>query len=155
VGEKPADQGRLMNAPDKHLGPAELTRLLQVEFPQSFATEGAMMIEEAVPMRARVRLPFHDRHLRPGGTIAGPAMFGLADCALYIAVLATIGWVPMAVTTNLTINFMSKPEPGDIVGDCRLLKLGKKLAVGEVYIHSAGRDDAVAHAVGTYSIPPR
>ena len=144
-----------MNAPDKHLGPAELTRLLQTEFPQSFAAEGAMMIEEAVPMRARVRLPFHDRHLRPGGTIAGPAMFGLADCALYIAVLATIGWVPMAVTTNLTINFMSKPEPGDIVGDCRLLKLGKKLAVGEVYIHSAGRDDAVAHAVGTYSIPPR
>ena len=144
-----------MNAPQRHLGPAELTRLLQTEFPQSFAAEGAMMIEEAVPMRARVRLPFHDRHLRPGGTIAGPAMFGLADCALYIAVLATIGWVPMAVTTNLTINFMSKPEPGDIVGDCRLLKLGKKLAVGEVYIHSAGRDDAVAHAVGTYSIPPR
>ena len=144
-----------MNAPQRHLGPAELTRLLQTEFPQSFAAEGAMMIEEAVPMRARVRLPFHDRHLRPGGTIAGPAMFGLADCALYIAVLATIGWVPMAVTTNLTINFMSKPAPGDIVGDCRLLKLGKKLAVGEVYIHSAGRDDAVAHAVGTYSIPPR
>ena len=144
-----------MNAPPKHLGPDELTRLLVREFPQSFAADGAMMIEEAVPMRERVRLPFHDRHLRPGGTIAGPAMFGLADCALYIAVLATIGWVPMAVTTNLTINFMSKPEPGDIVGDCRLLKLGKKLAVGEVYIHSAGRDDAGAHAVGTYSIPPR
>ncbi|MCC0003343.1 MAG: PaaI family thioesterase [Methylobacteriaceae bacterium] len=144
-----------MNAPPKHLGPDELTRLLVREFPQSFAADGAMMIEEAVPMRARVRLPFHDRHLRPGGTIAGPAMFGLADCALYIAVLATIGWVPMAVTTNLSINFMSRPQPGDIVGDCRLLKLGKKLAVGEVYIHSAGRDDAVAHAVGTYSIPPR
>ena len=144
-----------MNAPPKHLGPDELTRLLVKEFPQSFAADGAMMIEEAVPMRARVRLPFHDRHLRPGGTIAGPAMFGLADCALYIAVLATIGWVPMAVTTNLSINFMSRPQPGDIVGDCRLLKLGKKLAVGEVYIHSAGRDDAVAHAVGTYSIPPR
>ncbi|MCB1542034.1 MAG: PaaI family thioesterase [Rhodoblastus sp.] len=144
-----------MNAPPRHLGPDELTRLLVNEFPQSFAAEGAMMIEDAVPMRARVRLPFHDRHLRPGGTIAGPAMFGLADCALYIAVLATIGWVPMAVTTNLSINFMSKPQPGDIVGDCRLLKLGKKLAVGEVYIHSAGRDDAVAHAVGTYSIPPR
>jgi len=144
-----------MTPPHKRLGPEELTSLLAVEFPQSFTGAGAMLIEEAVPMRARVRLPFHDRHLRPGGTIAGPAMFGLADCALYIAVLATIGWVPMAVTTNLSINFMSKPQPGDIVGDCRLLKLGKKLAVGEVYIHSAGRDDAVAHAVGTYSIPPR
>lgn len=144
-----------MTAQHKHLGPDELTVFLRKEFPQSFAFDGAMLIEEAVPMRARVRLPFHERHLRPGGTIAGPAMFGLADCALYIAVLATIGWVPMAVTTNLTINFMSKPEPGDIVGECRLLKLGKKLAVGEVSIHSAGRDDAVAHAVGTYSIPPR
>lgn len=144
-----------MTAQHKHLGPDELTVLLRKEFPQSFAFDGAMLIEEAVPMRSRVRLPFHERHLRPGGTIAGPAMFGLADCALYIAVLATIGWAPMAVTTNLTINFMSKPQPGDIVGECRLLKLGKKLAVGEVYIHSAGRDDAVAHAVGTYSIPPR
>ena len=144
-----------MNTQVKHLGPDDLAALLRTEFPQSFAAEGAMLIEEAVPMRARVRLPFHARHLRPGGTIAGPAMFGLADCALYIAVLATIGWVPMAVTTNLTINFMSNPQPGDILGDCHLLKLGKKLAVGEVYIHSAGRDDAVAHAVGTYSIPPR
>ena len=115
-----------MTAQHKHLGPDELTVLLRKEFPQSFAFDGAMLIEEAVPMRARVRLPFHDRHLRPGGTIAGPAMFGLADCALYIAVLATIGWVPMAVTTNLTINFMAKPQPGDIVGECRLLKLGKK-----------------------------
>lgn len=144
-----------MTAQHKHLGRDELTVLLRKEFPQLFAFDGAMLIEEAVPMRARVRLPFHERHLRPGGTVAGPAMFGLADCALYIAVLATIGWTPLAVTTNLTINFMSKPQPGDIIGDCRLLKIGKKLAVGEVYIHSAGRDDAVAHAVGTYSIPPR
>lgn len=136
-------------------GPAELTALLEKEFPQSFQGPGAMVIEKVEPMAARVRLPYYDRHLRPGGTMSGPAMFGLADCALYIAVLGSIGWVPMAVTTNLTINFLSKPAPGDIVGECRLLKLGKKLAVGEVYIHSAGRDDAVAHATGTYSIPPR
>ncbi len=136
-------------------GPEQLMRLLEKEFPQSFTGPSAMTIERAEPMIARVRLPFHDRHLRPGGTIAGPAMFGLADCALYIAVLASIGWVPMAVTTNLSINFLSKPAPGDVLADCRLLKLGKKLAVGEVYIHSDGRDDAVAHAVGTYSIPPR
>ena len=106
-------------------------------------------------MTSRVILPFHDRHLRPGGTISGPAMFGLADCALYVAVLASIGWVPMAVTTNLSINFLSRPEPVDMVADCRLLKLGKKLAVGEVYMRSAGKDEIVAHATGTYSIPPR
>lgn len=137
------------------LGPDELTRLLAVEFPQSFEGVGAFVIEQAAPMAARVRLPYHERHLRPGGTISGPAMFGLADCALYIAVLASIGWAPMSVTTNLSINFLLKPPADDVVADCRLLKLGKKLAVGEVYIHSVGRDDVVAHATGTYSIPAR
>ena len=140
----------------KHLLTAEeIQTLLATEFPQSFGGEHGFWIESAGPMVSRGHLPFHDRHLRPGGTVSGPAMFGLADCALYIAVLASIGWVPMAVTTNLSINFLSKPEAGDIVADCRLLKLGKKLAVGEVYMRSAGKDDIVAHATGTYSIPPR
>ena len=138
-----------------HLGPAEIQALLREAFPQSFEGGEAFIIEKAEPMLARVHLPYHDRHLRPGGTISGPAMFALADCALYIAVLASIGWAPMAVTTNLSINFLSKPEPGDLVADCRLLKLGKKLAVGEVYMRSAGKEDIVAHATGTYSIPLR
>lgn len=144
-----------MTQPVKSLGPEELTRLLAVEFPQTFRGPGAFVIEKAEPMIARVRLPYHERHLRPGGTISGPAMFGLADCALYIAVLASIGWAPLSVTTNLSINFLLKPPAEDVVADCRLLKLGKKLAVGEVYIHSAAHEDIVAHATGTYSIPPR
>ena len=137
------------------LGPAEIQARLVESFPQSFKGQEAFFVEAADVMTSRVRLPYHDRHLRPGGTISGPAMFGLADCALYVAVLATIGWVPMAVTTNLSINFLSKPEPSDLVADCRLLKLGKKLAVGEVYLRSVGAEDIVAHATGTYSIPPR
>jgi uncharacterized protein (TIGR00369 family) len=146
-----------MTKKDAHpqLGPAEIQKLLQKEFPQSFSGDEAFWIEKAEPLISRVHLPYHDRHLRPGGTISGPAMFGLADCALYVAVLASIGWAPMAVTTNLSINFLSKPEPVDIIADCRLLKLGKKLAVGEVYMRSAGKDEIVAHATGTYSIPPR
>ena len=140
---------------DKPLTPETIQKLLSKEFPQSFGGPHGFWIEQAGPMTSRVHLPYHDRHLRPGGTISGPAMFGLADCALYIAVLASIGWVPMAVTTNLSINFLSKPEAGDIVADCRLLKLGKTLAVGEVYMRSAGKDAIVAHATGTYSIPPR
>lgn len=136
-------------------GPAELQKLLREAFPQTFEGREAFVVERAEPMISRVRLPYHDRHLRPGGTISGPAMFGLADCALYIAVLATIGWVPMAVTTNLSINFLNKPHPVDLLGECRLLKLGKKLAVGEVYLRSADSETIVAHATGTYSIPPR
>lgn len=147
-----------MNAPHipaGPLGPAELTRLLAVEFPQTFQGAGAFVIEEAAPMVARVRLPYDARHLRPGGTISGPSMFGLADCALYIAILGSIGWVPLAVTTNLTINFLSKPGQADLLADCRLIKLGKKLAVGEVYLRSVDNPTIVAHATGTYSIPPR
>ena len=106
-------------------------------------------------MRARMRLVFGDRHLRPGGTISGPSMFGLADVSLYAAILGSLGPVALAVTTNLNINFIKKPEPSDLIGEARLLKLGKRLAVGEVSIVSTVNEELVAHAVGTYSIPPR
>jgi uncharacterized protein (TIGR00369 family) len=79
----------------------------------------------------------------------------LADVAMYVAVLASIGWVPLAVTTNLNINFLKKPAPGGLLADCQILKLGKRLAVGSVTICAAGDDDPVAHATSTYSIPPR
>jgi acyl-coenzyme A thioesterase PaaI-like protein len=94
--------------------------------------------------------------LRPGGTVAGPVLMGLADVALYIAILGEIGIVPLTVTTSLTINFLRKP-PADraIVAFCKLMKLGKRLAVGEVWLYSEGEPDAVAHVVGTYAIPPR
>ena len=81
-------------------------------------------------------------------------MFALADVTLYVAILAQIGPVALAVTTNLNINFLRRPAPGDLIADCRLLKLGKRLAVGEVFLHSPDDEDPVAHATGTYSIPP-
>jgi len=123
-------------------------------FPQIWRS-GGHEIEAIGSMSARVRLRRHDDHLRPGGTISGPAMFALADVALYVAVLAQIGRVPLAVTTNLTINFLRKPAPGDLIGEARLMKLGKRLAVGEVSLRSPGAAAMVAHATGTYSIPAR
>ncbi len=130
----------------------ELRVFLAREFPQ---IEGSYVAESAEPMRARMRLLSGERHLRPGGTISGPAMFGLADVALYAAILASIGPVGLAVTTSLNINFLRKPAPVDLIGEARLLKLGKRLAVGEVSIFESAGDDLVAHATGTYSIPPR
>lgn len=137
------------------LGPEELTARLREAFPQSFVGAGAFVIEAARPHFARVRLPFHERHLRPGGTMSGPSMFALADCAVYVAVLASIGWVPLAVTTGLTINFMNKPGQKDLIADCEILKLGKSLAVGDVRLRSDGEERLVAQASATYSIPPR
>lgn len=130
----------------------ELRAYLAEIFPQVWTT-GAHEIEAIGPMSARVRLNFHQGHLRPGGTISGPSLFALADLALYVAILAQIGRVPLAVTTNLNINFLRKPAAGDVLGEARLIKLGKRLAVGEVALHSVGAAELVAHATGTYSIP--
>jgi len=103
---------------------------------------------------ARVRLPASDNHIRPGGTISGPAQMALADFTLYAALLGAIGAVPLAVTTSLNINFLRKPAPGDLTAECRLLKQGKRLAVGDVLIYAQGLTEPVSHATGTYSIPP-
>ncbi len=104
----------------------------------------------------RVRLPQSDRFLRPGGTISGPALMSLADYAMYVAVLSRIGRVEMAVTTNLNCNFLRRPKPGAVIAECRLIKLGKRLAYGEVSLYSEGdeADGPVAHVTATYSIPP-
>jgi uncharacterized protein (TIGR00369 family) len=132
----------------------ELRAFLAEVFPQA-GLGRAFELEHVGPGGARVRLKFHDRHLRPGGTISGPSMMGLADFALYVAILGQIGPVGLAVTTNLNINFLRRPAPRDLIGEARLIKLGKRLAVGEVSIFSEGEDELAAHATGTYSIPPR
>jgi uncharacterized protein (TIGR00369 family) len=131
----------------------ELAERLAEAFPQSFGAGSPFGIEAIWHGGCRVRQQFSAEMLRPGGTISGPAMMTLADVAMYIAVLSAIGWVPLAVTTQLNINFLRKPDAADLVATGNLLKLGKRLAVGEVAIRSAGRDDVVAHATSTYSIP--
>lgn len=137
-----------------HFTPEEMQVYLREVFPQANMGE-TFVIEEIGESGARIRLRYDHQHLRPGGTISGPTMFSLADVGLYVAVLARVGRVALAVTTNLNINFLRKPAAADLIGEARLLKLGKRLAVGEVSIHSASDDDLVAHAVGTYSIPDR
>jgi len=130
----------------------EIRAYLAEVFPQ-IELGRAFEIEAIGPSSARVRLIFHPSHLRPGGTISGPSMFALADVSLYVAILAQIGPVGLAVTTNMNINFLRKPMPRDLIGETRLIKLGKRLAVGEVAIYSARDTEMVAHATGTYSIP--
>ncbi|MFO7705221.1 MAG: PaaI family thioesterase [Halopseudomonas sp.] len=130
---------------------AELNEFFQREFPQA-----RVSVDALGPCSARVRHQVGDGELRPGGTVSGPVMMTTADVALYAAILGEIGLVALAVTTNLNINFLRKPVSGrDIIGVCTLLKLGKTLAIGEVALYSEGSDDPVAHAVGTYAIPPQ
>jgi uncharacterized protein (TIGR00369 family) len=131
----------------------ELERLLDAEFPGMFNAQTGFAVDAVWHGGAQVRKHFDPQSLRPGGTISGATMMTLADIAMYVAVLASIGWVPLAVTTNLTINFLRRPAPHALVAEARLLKLGKRLAVGEIGIRSDGEDDLVAHATATYSIP--
>ncbi|MDJ0612698.1 MAG: PaaI family thioesterase [Rhizobiaceae bacterium] len=121
-------------------------------FPQS--DNFGFYVTDLSPGLIRVRMPVNESHLRPGGTVSGPSMFGLADCAAYLIILAHVGKVALAVTTNLNINFLSKPD-GDLVSEARLLKLGKRLAVCDISIFLEKDHRLVAHATATYSIPPK
>lgn len=128
---------------------AEIIKFLAAEFPQTKCT-----VEAVGGMAATIRHEIGIHELRPGGTVSGPVLMMVADVALYVAIFGEIGIVPLAVTTNLTINFMRKPAADRaIVGVCKLLKLGKSLAVGEVSLYSEGIAEPVAHIVGTYAIP--
>jgi uncharacterized protein (TIGR00369 family) len=129
----------------------QLLEFLAGQFPQ--ATAMGFAVEEVGEGTVRLRQPVDERHLRPGGTISGPTLMTLADTAMYLALLAAIGPVALAVTTNLNINFLRKPGLRDLVADAELLKLGKRLAVGAVTIYSDGVEGPVAHATLTYSIP--
>ncbi|MCB8820874.1 PaaI family thioesterase [Microvirga rosea] len=133
----------------------ELSAFLDQEFPQIHHGGRTYHVEAVGPLWARLRMDYHERHIRPGGTLSGPSMMGLADLALYAAILAQIGPVALAVTTSLNFNFLRKPDQRALIADCRLLKLGKRLAVGEVSMVSEGSTDVVCHATGTYSIPLR
>lgn len=121
-----------------------------------FAQLMGFEVEHLTLDEVRVRARYNDTFLRPGGTIAGPVMMGLADAAMYALVLAHAGPVELAVTTSLNINFLRKPDAGDMLATAKPLKIGKRLAIGEISLCSADGDDiVVAHATATYAIPPQ
>ena len=144
----------------------EIADFLDAEFPQA---RGMFVVEEVGPMRARVRMPVDESHLRAGDTISGPTMFWLADFAFYVAVLASIGreaqacartsaafisiviWPTVAGSETLR----RRPSLNDLVGEVRILKLGRRLAVGDVTLFSEGVRAPVAHATATYALPPQ
>ena len=133
------------------ISPDEFEELTHSQVP----SVGEIKVERLLPGEALIRLPSRPLHLRPGGTIAGPVQMGLADVTMYAVVLSLIGRVELAVTTNLNCNFLRRPRPADLLAHGKILKLGKRLAVGEVWVYSEGLDDPVTHVTCTYSIPPR
>ena len=132
------------------------TSELQAFLARDFAQVADVLRVEAVTgAGARVVFTPDARHLRPGGTVSGPALFQLADVAAYVAILSQIGEVPLAVTTNASIDFMRKPPAGvDLIAEARVMKRGKRLAVTRVEILGPDSDDVLAQAQLTYAIPP-
>jgi uncharacterized protein (TIGR00369 family) len=129
-----------------------LGAFLAEHFPQ---VAGELAVEAAGAKTLTLRLRVGPRHLRPGGTVSGPAIFGLADVGVYLMVLSRLGPVALAVTTNASVDFLRKPAAGrDLLAEVRLLKLGRRLAVGDVLVFSEGCEGPVARASMTYAIPP-
>ncbi|MCG8426131.1 MAG: PaaI family thioesterase [Chromatiales bacterium] len=130
----------------------EFNHIMQQELP--WAIDQDMQLEDIGPGSALMRLPYQTRSVRPGGTISGPHMMMLADACMYAVVLSLIGQVKLAVTTNFNINFLRKPSECDLLAEGKIIKLGKRLAVMEVSVLTGDERELVAHATGTYSIPP-
>lgn len=131
----------------------EINAFLDEHFPQAGGRTRRFRVEAAWGRSIRMRMKFNDNMLRPGGTVSGPAMFALADVAMYAAVLALIGPKALAVTSNLNINFLRKPRPGDMLAEATVFKVGKRTAVGEIALRSEGDEELVAHATSTYALP--
>lgn len=131
---------------------AEFNDIVRTEL--SWAHEIGLHADSIGEGTAILRLPYREAMLRPGGTISGPMIMALADACMYAVAMSLIGPIKMAVTTSFSINFLYRASPADLLAEGRMLKLGKRLAVMEVTIHSEGRQEPVAHATGTYSIPP-
>ena len=131
----------------------EMTEWLEEVFPQ---VTGDYAVEHLDGETTVMRLKVAERHLRPGGTVSGPAMFALADVAAYVATMSCIGREALTVTTNCALDFMRKPEAGrDLIAKAQLLKLGRSLSVTHILIYSEGVEDPVARANMTYAIPPK
>ena len=133
----------------------QVDELMNAAYPQLNGGIRSFETTEVFPGGCTVRLNADDRHLRPGGTVSGPSLFTLADIGGYVCVLSHAGPDALSVTVNLNINFMRKAEAGPIDGHCRILKLGKSLMVFEIDIVAGPDGHTVAHATGTYSIPPK
>jgi len=145
-----------MNKPLSVLSIAEMESYLLEVFPQTYANGEQQYFVDSLDFdKTLIRLKYHDRHLRPGGTFSGPSIMSLGDLTVWIMVLARLGRVPGAVTTSLNVNFLNRPGQVDLIAEGRLLKLGRRLAIGEVSVFSAGAAQPVAHITATYSIPPK
>ena len=120
-----------------------------------FAVDYGFRVDSVSSGTSTVRAPYQESFLRPGGTISGPVIMGLADYALFVAILTKIGLVELAVTTNLNVNFLRRPDPGDLLAVANVIKIGKRLAVGQVEVYLDGKENMIAHVTSTYSIPPK
>lgn len=138
---------------DLKMSAQQVEDLIHLGFPSS---KKFLAVEDVREGYARIRLFYRDSMLRPGRVLSGPAQFTAADTAMYVLVLSHIGPELMAVTANLNMNFLNKAQPGDIVVECKLLKLGRRLAVMEASLFSsAAPETCIAHVTGSYALPQK
>jgi uncharacterized protein (TIGR00369 family) len=145
----------MKNPPKPMMTAAELNDLIRRVFPQINRKRTDYLVTDVFPGGCTIRLNAANEHLRPGDTVSGPSLFALADLGGYACVLSHAGPDALSVTTNISINFMRKAGPGPVDGHCRILKLGRNLMVYDVEMVAGPDAEIIAHATGTYSIPPQ
>ena len=133
----------------------EVSAFLERDFPLAFGFGMPFSVEEIDQGSAVLKLNPDISHLRPGGTVSGPSLFALADLSAFVAIIAHIGPVAMAVTASMNINYLHKPNATAVFGECRLLRLDKRSAVCEVSMRNDRDGHLVAHATGTFAIPAK
>ncbi len=137
--------------PALKMNAAELLEFLRQTFPH--AASGGATIESVDAGGLVLALDADEEHLRPGGTLSGPTFMWMVDLAMYLAILSRIGPMALAVTTNLEIHFLRKSGPARILAKASILKLGKRLAVGNVTVTTSESDEPLAFATVTYALP--
>jgi uncharacterized protein (TIGR00369 family) len=129
----------------------EVFGFVKAEFPQALRDGVNYEVIKLEPEEAHIRLLAGEQQLRPGGTVSGPAMMEMVDFSIYVLLLAHHKEAArLAVTTNLTISFLRKPQPGPIVAQIRLIKHGRTLTVARVDIISEADGKLVASSEATY-----
>lgn len=130
---------------------AELAEIVRRAIP--WAADMGLSVEDLAAGRCRVRLPFHPRHVRPGGTLGGPALLALASFAAYGAVLSVVGRLEETSAVTLTGTFL-RPAAGDVVAEARVVNQGRRLVYTETRLFAADEEERLlAHVTATYAPP--
>ncbi len=129
---------------------ARIERIMRAGVP--LTADWGVTVLAAAEGVALLRMPYAEKLLRPGGVISGPALMGLADAAMWCALLSLTEGRDESLTSNLSITFLRRVPPRPVLAEARVHKRGRTLAYGDVTLRAEGGDEALAHVTTTWAV---